>query len=322
MTSSVNRKSSLDYKDRKVGLVLFGILQIILGLFSALMVPLMLVSMSMVPPNQGYTTAMMIPGIIFYVFESVWFICMGIGSINSRRWARALILVSSWIWLIGGSSMLFFMLFFMRDMFAFKGAGGSIPSSVIIVIQFLTFGFMTVLYVLIPASLVFFYGSKHTKATCEHNDPQVRWTDKCPLPVLAVSLLSGVFAVSMLFNGALGWVTPFFGVFLSGFPGAIVILLYAIILVYISWGTYQLKIEAWWCAVLVSFLWGVSAVITFSRQGLMSFYEMMKFPPQQLEIMRQMIQGQNLWLMLGFGLVWFAMILLYLLYTKKYFVSK
>jgi hypothetical protein len=188
--------------------------------------------------------------------------------------------------------------------------------------KYVAYGFMTVLYVLIPASLVLFYGSKNTKATCEHRDPQVRWTDKCPLPVLALSLLSGVFAVGMLINSFMGWVTPFFGVFLSGFPGAIVILFYAVIMAYVSWGTYQLKIEAWWCALLMTIIWGASAVITFSRLGLMGFYEKMNLPAQQLEFTRKMVQDLSPLIMLIFALVWFAMILLYLFYTKKYFVSK
>ena len=110
-----------DFKDRKTGLVGFGILQIILGGLCAILVPFMIIGMivlavskdSSAPPMN---TATMIVGVLFYVLAAICFIWMGVGSIKARRWARALILVSSWLWLICGISGLFFMLLFMSDM--------------------------------------------------------------------------------------------------------------------------------------------------------------------------------------------------------------
>jgi hypothetical protein len=183
---------SSDFKDRKTGLVVFGILQIILGGLCALIVPFMVIGMiasaargdSSAPPIN---TSMMIPGILFYVLVAVWFIWMGIGSIKARRWARALILVSSWLWLICGICGLVFMLLLMPQMYDRMGQSGQMPPEMAAVMKYVMMGFMTVFYVIIPAVLVLFYGSKNVKATCEFRDSQVRWTDKCPLPVLAGS---------------------------------------------------------------------------------------------------------------------------------------
>ena len=89
-----------NFKDRKGGLIAFGVLEILAGAFCALMAPIMLVSMLLpaalleegaAPPVD---VGMMIPGLLFYVSLAVWFIWMGIGSIKARRWARALLLVS------------------------------------------------------------------------------------------------------------------------------------------------------------------------------------------------------------------------------------
>ena len=48
--------------------------------------------------------------------------------------------------------------------------------------------FFLVFFILVPAVWTFFYNSRHVKATGEAPDPVTRWTDACPLPVLAICL--------------------------------------------------------------------------------------------------------------------------------------
>ena len=260
----------------------------------------------------------MIPGILFYVLAAVWFIWMGIGSIKARRWARALILISSWLWLISGIGGLVFVLLLMPQMYERMGQSGQMPPAAAVVMKYVMTGFMTVFYVIIPAVLILFYGSKNIKATCEFRDSRIRWTDKCPLPVLAVSLLFGVWAVSLLFCGGYGWTVPFFGFILTGIKGAAIALIGMLLFGYAAWGLYKLSIKAWWCAVLLTILWALSTGITFSRVNMLDFYEKMNFP-QQLEIMKQcMPQAFTSTMVLLFGL-WVVGLLVYLLYTKKYF---
>jgi hypothetical protein len=179
-------------------------------------------------------------------------------------------------------------------------------------------GFMTVFYVIIPAVLVLFYGGKNVKATCEFRDSQVRWTDKCPLPVLALSLLFGLWAVSMLFCGCYGWTVPFFGFIATGIKGAAIALVGMLLFGYVARGLYKLSIKAWWCAVLLTVLCGLSTVITFSRVSLLDFYQKMNFPQQQLDIIKQYGMPDTSTMVLFFGL-WVVGFLAYLLYTKKYF---
>lgn len=323
MTSDGNSGGGADLKDRKTGLIVFGILEIVFGALCALMVPFMMVGMlatsaleenSAPPVNAG----MMIPGLLFYALLAVWFIWMGIGSVKARRWARALLLVTSWPWLIGGITGLVFMLFLFPGMFDQMGKSGLMPTEMAIVMKYVMIGTMGVFYVIIPGMLVLFYGSKHVRATCERRDPRIRWTDKCPLPVLAVSLISGFWAASMLLTGFYGWAVPFFGSILSGISGAGVALLGMLLLGYVSWGTYRLSIKAWWCAVFLIVAWGISASITFSRVSLMEFYERMNFPAQHLELMKQYTPAQEPWMVL-FSVLWVVVALAYLLYTRRYF---
>lgn len=323
MTDYEQTVQSSDFKDRKTGLVVFGILQIVFGGICALMVPLMILGMIRSTAFKDSSTtsmnaSMMIPGVLFYVLIAVWFICMGIGSIRARRWARALLLVSSWVWFISGLNGLIFMLMLMPDMYEQMAKTGQMPQQMAHIMKYTMIAFMTFFYVIIPGVLVLFYRSKNVKATCEFRNSRVCWTDKCPLPVLAMSLIFAFWAFSMLFTGFYGWAIPFFGFILSGMPGAGVALVAMLLLTYVAWGTYRLNIKAWWGAVLLTIAWALSTGITFSRVSMWEFYKKMNFPEQHLEIMKQYGMPQASIMVLFFGL-WFAGFLGYLIYTKRYF---
>jgi MFS family permease len=311
-----------DFKDRKTGLIIFGILQILLGALCALMVPLMVLGMvvSLLADNASVTPTnptMMLPSILFYVLLAAWFITMGVGSLKARRWARALILTSSWLWLVCGICGLTFFLLFMPGMYDSIAETGEMPRGVILVMKCVMTVFMTILYVLIPGSLVLFYRSSHVKATCRSRDPQPRWTDKCPLPVLALSMMFTLWTVSLLTMGVYGWTFPFFGTILTGIPGAALVLTLILCLAYLARSIYRLSINAWWCALLLTIAWAVSTAVTFSRVSILDLYKKMNMPEQQLESMRQFMPHSST-MILMFALS-FAAFFAYLLYTKKFF---
>ena len=314
-----------DFKDMKTGLVVFGIIQIIFGGFCVLIIPFIIVGMlaSILSSDSSaapMSVRMMIPGVLFYVILAVWFIWMGIGSIKARRWARALILVTSWLWLICGAAGFVFVLLFMPNIYDQIGRNEQIPQAVVTIIEFAMIGFMTVFYVIIPFVFILFYGNKNVNATCKFRDPQVRWTDKCPLPVLAVSLMFVFWALSMLSMGFYSCTIPFFGFIISGATGAAVALVATFLFAYVAWGTYKLKINAWWCAVLLIIAWTLSMVITFSRVSMLDFYEKMGLPEQQLEIIKESCMPCRSTMVLFWGIL-FLGFLGYLLYTRRYFVA-
>ena len=137
-----------------------------------------------------------------------------------------------------GLLALLFMAFFVPQMLATIRSGATtgqpaLPSAamgMVMVVMFLTLG---VFFVILPAVWTFFYNSRHVKATCEARDPVMRWTDACPLPVLAICLWSIVSAPMMLIMPITGrCVMPFFGTFLTGIPGALFCLAVAALWIY------------------------------------------------------------------------------------------
>jgi hypothetical protein len=314
------------FKDRKIGLVIFGIIHIIIGIFCALGIPLTIFSMmtasmfdtSVAPPMS---IGQMILVVILYLLLAVWFVWMGVGSILARKWARALILITSWLWLIGGLLSFIFMLLFLPDIFAPMAMGEEMTKEIVVVIQSIVFGFVAVILVIIPGVFVLFYSSRHVKATCEQRDPQVRWTDRVPLSVITVSSLLGVVAVSMPLLGFYQWAIPFFGFILSGTPGAVVVLIYALIFAYAAWGTYKLQIMAWWCGFVLTVASAVSMGITFSRVSLLDFYEQMNLPNESLEMIKEFGVFQNSIMDLLLCEIGYIGFLGFLIYTKRYFTA-
>jgi hypothetical protein len=311
------------FKDRKTGLVIFGIFHIIIGAFCLLFMLSTIIG-AMALRNLGESTVavmsvdQMILVVFLYLLLAVWFVWMGIGSILARKWARALILITSWLWLIGGVIGLIAMLLFMPDISSLLAAGEAIPREAVVIVQAIVIAFLAFILIVIPGAFVLFYGSRHVKATCEQRDPRVRWVDKAPLPVITLSSIWGCIAISMPLMGLYRWTAHFFGVVLIGIPGAAIVLIYAALFAYAAWGTYKVQNKAWWCGFLATIASDVSMVITFSRVNLGEFYEKMGMPQERLEIMRRLDLFHDprvvlLWGLVSIGLLGFT------LYTKKYF---
>jgi hypothetical protein len=176
------------FKDRKTGLVVFGFFTAIMGGFCALFVPLLFFGQSMSAQAGAHSNLSILPAVVMYAFLAIVLIWLGIGSMLARRWARALLLIFSWSWLvIGVISMAaagFVLPKIMETINAAQGMGRPRPpAALLMVIPMVTIG---IVYVVLPAIWVLFYRSRHVKATCEAYDQVVRWTDRAPLPVLAV----------------------------------------------------------------------------------------------------------------------------------------
>jgi hypothetical protein len=311
-----------DFKDRHGGLIGFGILVIIIGCVCALFVPLMILGQTMSARATGTSSNLrtMLPAIMMYAVLAVVFIWLGIGSTMARRWARALLLILAWAWLVTGVVTVFAMAVFLPKVFAHMPSGGQpMPAGALVVALIVALGFTSVMFVILPGLLVLFYCSPHVKATCESRDPVTRWTDTCPLPVLAVSLFLGYGAVWMavmlfFYHG----VMPFFGYLLSGLPGAILILALVALWVYCARATYHLKIAGWWTVLIAFGVVIASALLTFARVDLMDMYRLMGYPEQQIEQLQRFsfFTGRN---MLFFTSICSLPFLGFLLYVKRYF---
>ncbi len=319
-----------DYKDRSGGLVAFGVLTILLGALSGMLVPFMLLGqfVNAQNPNVPATNlTMLLPALLVYGGLAVALIWLGIGSIKARRWARALLLIFAWGWLVMGVIMLVVMVVLFPTLMANinsnmpAGQPGLPPGAMVaaMVTACLVLGFM---FILVPAVWVFFYGSRHVKATCEARDPAPGWTDACPLPVLAMSLWLW-FGVPMmvLMPVACHGVAPFFGSLITGAWGSLVYLSMAAVWGWGGWRLYRLDVRAWWVLLAAMVLYSVSSVLTYTHHDVFEMYRLMGFPEAQIE------QIRKIGLFNGNGMTWMivcsmAPFLGYLLFVKRYLKAK
>jgi hypothetical protein len=317
------------YHDRSTGLIIFGVMTVLLGGLSALLVLLML-GVSAMPgaAAQGQNGLIaVLPAIAMYGGLAVALIWLGIGSIMARRWARALLLIFSWSWLVMSILGLGAMAFLMPKIFAnlpsatTPGHPGMPPVALgpFLIIIFLIDGF---LLIVLPAIWTFFYNSRHVKATCEARDPVPRWTDACPLPVLALCLWL-LFSVVMLLVMPLAGhgVMPFFGMFLTGAVGTLFYLVLAVLWLGAAWLLYRLDVRGWWLILIAMALFMISSIVTYIHHDLLEMYQLMGYPQAQIDQIQRtgLLEGNYLtWLTALFALPMFA----YLLFIKRYFPAK
>jgi hypothetical protein len=292
------------------------------GCVCALLVPLMILGRMMSAGAMGaaaFETGTYVFSIAMYGLLAVALIWLGIGSIMARRWARALLLIMSWIWLLAGAASVVIMAMIMPQLRAISPPGGQpLPQEILGPVFIATLLFLIVVMIILPGVLILFYGGKNVKATCEALDPVRRWTDACPLPVLALSLLLFIGALSFPMMMGVYKVLPFFGVLLSGVPAKAILILLTAVMFYCAWAVYRLKVGGWWVALITYALFMISGIVTFTRMNLIDLYQRMGFPEQQLEQMQQMsfLNSHNVvWYMAGFAVPFFG----FLIYVKKYF---
>src|ERR1039458_4281355 len=308
------------YNDRATGVVIFGILTLLLGCLAGLFVPLILFGQMMAakaPNAPPVNHATMLPGMAVYVLLAVTLIWLGIGSIKARRWARALLLIFSWSWLIMGVCMTAVMPFVMSKAMANlpPNAKTGQPAMPPVAITGMVIGmtlFFFVIFVVVPAVWTFFYNSRHVKATCEARDPVTRWTDACPLPVLAFCLWTWLAVPMMLVMSLTGLaVMPCFGVFVSGLPGALFCLVIAAIWGMAGWWLYRLDARGWWLILIAMVLFMVYALMTYAHHDIIEMYQLQGLPQAQIALIT------------GNRMGWFTALcslpfLGYLLFIKKY----
>jgi hypothetical protein len=314
------------YKDRKAGLIFFGILTLLIGLIDLLFVPLMLLAPKLAASQPNSASAPAAHQVFFSagtgLLLAIVFIWLGIGSILTRRWARALILIGAWAWLIIGIFSLGWLIFMwpqMQTIFNASQAPGQapLPDAARSMIAVVMIAFVAFIYIIVPAVWILFYRSRHVKATCEARDPRVRWTDRCPLPVLALALWSvlsamATFTMALFYNQAL----PFFGLILSGLAGTICYLIIAAIWFYAGWSIYKLRRVGWWIAFIGMVIWPASAFLTWRSHSIAEVLAKMDLTSAQA----RQVSGLMSYSVMSWSAVAIALpMLAYLLYVRRYF---
>lgn len=328
---SVVPSTPASYYDRSTGLMVFGILTVGLGLLSLGLALLVIGSQALVanlhaPGVEPAPIGAMIPGMLLYVIAGVGLICTGIGSCLARRWAYALMKIFSWVWLIFGVTI--FVVMAVAFPLIIHSANALAPTnarppgvdaigSVFIVVMLGFYGFFLVV---LPGVWTWFYNSRHVQMTCEARDPALRWTDRCPLPVLAVSIWAIMTLPMMLVQGLMGYaIMPLFGLLLGGMIGGIFFALLAIIWVISGVLMYLLDVRGLWLLLGTMVLFYISSIITYSLHDLTEIYQLVHYPPSVIAQMDKMKILHSRGLMVGLMTVFFIPFLAYLIYLFRFF---
>jgi hypothetical protein len=306
------------------------VFQIILGLLAALMVPLVALGafVSRLAPGGTMRPGQFLSGVVTYAFIAAALLALGIGSVQMKRWARALTLVTSWYWLIMGALVTALLTAVlpvtMRGALAqMKPGGGYSPSpemSAGIMAVFLTLiiVFIAFFLVLVPIAFVIFYSRKDVAETCGRRDPVERWTDQTPLPVLGASVVFFTGALYQLLSGMTMPMFPFFGRYLIGVAASLCLVVMAAIDIYLAIALFRLQSSGWWIAAFATATRLVSIAITYARADLMQAYSKMGMSDAQLQVLNSnpMLRGH---VFLWWGLIAMLLFFGYLLWLKRYF---
>jgi len=307
---------SAPYKDRSAGLVFFGVVHILLGVVFAGFALITIAAAeigsrrgSPMPPQTSIAQNLLI-----YFILAAYAFAVGVGSIRARRWARALAVAVSWLWLVTGIvSGLMLIIFLPRIM-------AMVPASSAPIVIGCTGAIVAIFYLLLPLAFILFYQRSDVRATCEARDPKPRWTDRVPLPVLAVCLLLGFGAVVLIGNVGRP-VVPILDTILTGPAAALTLIAFAGLLGWLAVQLYRLKESAWWTLVLLQIILGILGALTFARTNINALYEAMGMMTPQLRSLHveQIFASPSLWIIVA--VTWIGY-LAFLIWLRRYFVGK
>jgi len=310
--------------------MIFGIIQIILGLLAALMVPLITLGAFMykLAPGGAMRPGQFASGVATYSFIAAALLGLGIGSVQMKRWARALTLVTSWYWLIMGVlvTVLLTAVLPVTVRGALAQMQKNVPDSpsadmstgIMAVLLTLIIVVLAFFLVLVPIAFVVFYSRMDVAETCRHRDPVERWTDRTPLPVLGASVALFAGALYLLLTGLTTPLFPFFGRYLTGIPAAACLVASAALEGYLAIAFFRLRSFGWWIAVVALAINLLSAVLTFTKADMMQAYSKMGMSDAQLQMLNSnpMFRGH---LLLWWSLISTLLFFGYLLWLKRYF---
>ena len=315
------------YRDRRTGLIVFGVFQIVMGLLAALMIPFLMLGafMSRLTPGAAMRPGQYISGVATYAFLAAALLALGIGSTQAKRWAYALTLVTSWYWLIIGALITVLITAVLpvtfRSVLSQAQPGTSPPglsTNVMAVMLTVIIVFATFFLVLVPLAYVIFYTRKDVAETCRHRDPVERWTDRTPLPVLGASVVLFTGALYMLLTGATLPVFPFFGQYLTGVAAAVCFLVLAAVDICVAVALFRRQPWGWWIAVLSTPIRLLSMALTYRRADMMQAYSKMGWSDAQLQMLNASPMFHShviLWWSLMALFLFFG----YLVWLKRYF---
>jgi hypothetical protein len=309
-----------EFKDRTLGLIIFGVGSILIGVLCALLIPLMFLSMALSDSvvGGGVDSRSAWSASALYGFMAVAFVWLGIGSIRTRRWASEMILSLSWIWLLTGICSLVIGMLVIPAVVRGSGVATGIPSEMISIVVLVVFGVIGLLFVVLPGAFVLFYRSHHVAATCRVRHPEPQWIDDCPQKLLTLMVVWVLAAVSVLLMPAYDFIFPLFGIVLTGANGAALWILVLAACVVLAVGTCRRTPWAWWGGMALTLAGTLSSILVVLRLDLSEIMTLMSLPEDQVAMMETVPVLEGWVMALGTLLVWGTFIV-YLMTLRRYF---
>lgn len=303
-------------KDRRGGLMVYGIISLLAGGAMGLWVALMglgLMMTFMVGGGAGARTDLVAFAAVVGVYGGLatLFVWNGIDSIRRKRWVRPAVVAVGWpVILCGVAGIVAWVMGAVEladppDRVEAAAIGGTV---------------IGVFYVLAPGAYVWFYSTRHVRRTLEVYDPGPSWTERCPLPVFVLAANLVLLGVSVL-PVALVRAVPFFGTYLRGIPAAAVVTWTGLLLILAGVLAYLGLRAGWWLALVTLAGGFTSAVVTFCMTGMLEFYRHGGLGEYEL---RQVARSEVLGGVtpIGFVVAALGVCVGYLLWVHRYFCGK
>ena len=166
--------------------------------------------------------------------------------------------------------------------------------------------------IVLPLVLFLFYRSPGVRAIVEERDPKPRWTDRVPLPVLAMVIILLFSSITLLANVG-NPVLALFGDVIAGATASLVVLTLAVLCAVVAAQLYRLKESGWWTLLILQVAGLVYGAMAIMRSDFQSTAQREGAPDMSA------IYGDPLFLgaLLTTWLAHFA----FLLYLRRFFVG-
>jgi hypothetical protein len=265
----------------KRGVPIFtGVVQLLIGGFAFLTV-LILAAITAATANMtdGFDQRQLYLAVPVYLGIAAFFILMGIGSLKIRTWARNIMLIVSWFTLIMGILVIVFAALVMPNLInQMLGQVGGIEGAFLRLVIFMVDFTLFFIFIAIPGMFVILYSLKSVKQSFALADPDSNWTDRVPLPILAITLFMWITAASSLLQVLIGTLFPFFGFLLPRLSSRVLWFAFAALSFYLGLLVYWRRLSGWAGSVAFLLFNFASNVITGVTYG---FIEMGALMSQQ-----------------------------------------
>ncbi len=304
-------------RDRSTGLVVFGTLDVLLGIFCFSLAMLLLIVVSSAG-LQGMRPVYYWMAMTFLFGSTGWYIVMGLGSIKARRWARALLIVGAWVAVFFGTLALALVLYILPEVYGIMADSDLVAPGLVLGVLYFSVFMLLFLQVVFPLIAIAFYGLASVRTTCERRNPKSCWTDRRPLPLLAMGFISTLGCLSIVAGATTHYTVFLFGHVISGWQGMFVAAGLSVACGYVGWGAFTRKMHAWWGAYALVLVTCSSLMLTFAELDLPVLYAHLGYSPEHIESQQKFLSFSPATLTF-ISCVWGIMASIYLIWVRDCF---